>query len=120
MGIEITTNLGKFLGASIIHKCKSKALYGYILNNIKKRLAGWKQKCLSIVGRCTLIQTTLSTVPLHTMQSMLLLTSTCAEIDKASRTFLWGDDDITHKNSPSVLGRGLYPQKGGRIGIANG
>ena len=46
---------------------------------------------MSMAGRATLIQSTLSTIPYYTMQSTKLPRSTCDEIDRRNKEFLWGE-----------------------------
>ena len=60
------------------------------MDKINGKLAGYKTKTLSMAGRATLIQSTLNTIPYYTMQSTKLPQSTCDEIDRKNKGFLWG------------------------------
>ena len=60
------------------------------MDKINGKLAGWKTKTLSMAGRATLIQSTLNDIPCYTMQSTKLPRSTCDEIDRRNKSFLWG------------------------------
>lgn len=53
------------------------------------RLQSWKANLLNKAGRHTLVQTTLSTIPLYTMQTCWLPSGVCSEIDRLCRNFLW-------------------------------
>ena len=91
LGMEITMDLGKYLGVPTINGHTSKREYQYLVEKIKGKLAGWKAKTLSMAGRATLIQSTLSTIPYYTMQSTKLPRSTCDDIDRRNKSFLWGE-----------------------------
>lgn len=45
--LTVTMQLGKYLGMSIIKKRVSKDTFGYILDNMRKKLASWKMVSLS-------------------------------------------------------------------------
>lgn len=90
-GIPITDNLGTYLGLPIIHGRVLRESYSHMIDKILKRLADWKGKLLSPDGRRTLIQSTTSSIPLHTMQTALLPMSTCQRLDQINPNFLWND-----------------------------
>lgn len=50
-----------------------------------------------MAGRATLVQSSLSTMPMYAMQSTKLPRSTCDDIDRMSRRFLWGGDEDRRK-----------------------
>ena len=90
LGMEITTDLGSYLGVPTINGRTSKREYQYLVDKINGKLAGWKTKTLSMAGRATLIQSTLSSIPYYSMQSSKLPRSTCDDIDRRNKSFLWG------------------------------
>lgn len=45
--IPQTTELGRYLGVESVHQRISKHIFAPLLEKCKKRLAGWKSKCLS-------------------------------------------------------------------------
>lgn len=57
---------------------------------VQQWLGHWKSKNLSIAGRRTLVQSVLSDVPSYVMQTSWLPQSTCDELNRLSRNFLWG------------------------------
>ncbi|KAA3474533.1 reverse transcriptase [Gossypium australe] len=71
-GIPLTNDLDKYLGVPLIHKRASKEMYCYIIDRVMKKLDDWKGKILSFAGRGILIRSTMSVIPLYTMQSALL------------------------------------------------
>ncbi|KAL8139062.1 hypothetical protein V2J09_005063 [Rumex salicifolius] len=46
-----------------------------------------------MASRVTLIRSVLNTIPTHTMSTILLSSSTCHQIDKICRDFVWGSYD---------------------------
>lgn len=62
-----------------------------IIEGIKDRLAGWKARTLSFVGRHALAQATLTTIPYYTMQTTLIPKGVIQSIERLSRNFLWGE-----------------------------
>lgn len=87
-GFERVNNLGKYLGAPILNGRVTKATYSFILENIQKRLTGWSVEKLSLAGKLTFIQSVISALPSYIMQTALLPSSLCKDIDKLTRKFL--------------------------------
>lgn len=84
MRMEETDDLGAYLGVPTINGRSSKREYQYLVDKVNGKLAGWKTKTLSIAGRATLVQSTLSMIPYYTMQTTKLPRSTCDELDRKS------------------------------------
>lgn len=59
---------------------------------MQQKLTAWKGKLLSLLGRATLIQSVAASIPLYTMQTIKMPKSTCDELDKINRNFLWGSN----------------------------
>ena len=91
MGMEVTMDLGKYLGVPTINGRTSKREYQFLVDKINDKLSGWKTKTLSLAGRATLVQSSLNSIPYYTMQSTKLPRSTCDEIDRKNKSFLWGE-----------------------------
>ena len=68
-----------------------------MISRVDRRLAGWKTKCLSLAGRATLIQSTITTIPAYVMQSTRLPRAICDALDKKVRRFLWGATALERK-----------------------
>ena len=79
---------GKIPRCPIHHKRVTRGTYDYILGKMDKRLSSWKANSLSSAARHTLVQSVISVIPSYEMQR--LQASTCHEIDKRYRSFLWG------------------------------
>ena len=90
-----TPTLGKYLGFPIKHLGMSQD-FGFIIERIQSRLAGWKANLLSFVGRLVLTQSVITIVPNYAMQCVALPTN-LHSMDKLSRNFLWGSTDNKKK-----------------------
>lgn len=66
-GIKATRELGKYLGMPILQKRINKYTFRDVLEKVSTRLAGWKGRFLSSVGRLTLTKAVLSSIPVQTM-----------------------------------------------------
>ncbi|KAL8140685.1 hypothetical protein V2J09_006706, partial [Rumex salicifolius] len=80
IGFSSTRSLGNYLGISILHKQTSKETFNAIIEKIQSRSTRWKSKIMSIAERLTLIKSVISTIPLYTMQSVVLLVNTSCEV----------------------------------------
>ncbi|GAA0146308.1 hypothetical protein LIER_36287 [Lithospermum erythrorhizon] len=56
---------------------------------LRDKLHGWKATSLSLAGRKTLIQATISDIPNYYSQFTTLPKSICNKIDQANRSFHW-------------------------------
>ena len=97
LGIEQTDDLGRYLGVPVINGRVTSATFQDVLTRVDRRLAGWKTKCLSLAGRATLIQSTITAIPAYVMQSARLPRSLCDGLDRKIRRFLWGGTTMERK-----------------------
>ncbi|XP_072074344.1 uncharacterized protein [Arachis hypogaea] len=97
LGISSTANLGKYLGVPLIHERCSQHHFQHIIDKMQLKLSNWKKKYLSLAGRCTLVQSVLSTIPSYCMQTMKIPTVVSNKIDKVCRDFLWGNSEGERK-----------------------
>lgn len=90
--IPRTNNLWKYLGAQLLHQRSNKETYKELLGKFNNRLAGWKTKCLSLVGRITLARSVLNSLLVFQMQATKLLAYITKDIDKLTLYYIWGGD----------------------------
>ena len=86
-----TDDFGKYLGAPTINGKVTTATYQEVIERVDRKLASWKAKCLSLAGRVTLIQATVTAIPAYTMQTEKIPRSVCDELDGKLRKFLLGE-----------------------------
>ena len=78
--------LGMSLGASF----KASSIWNPILENIERKLAGWKKLYPSKGGRLTLLKSTLSSLPTYYLSLFTIPKHVAEGIEKLQRNFLWG------------------------------
>ena len=83
------TRHNKYLGLpSIIGRSKTE-VFAEVKERVGKKLAGWKEKMLSMGGKEVLIKAVAQAVPTYTMSCFLLPKGFCEEIECMIRKFLW-------------------------------
>ena len=97
LGFTPTSNLGKYLGFPLKHPGNCRQDFSFVLDRVKKKLAGWKANLLSMAGRMVLIQSSSSTIPNYVMQCNLLPSKILNGLDRVNRNFLWGTTDQAKK-----------------------
>lgn len=79
------------LGAPIYKgRCKAE-IFEELFVNISKRLAGWKAKFLSFGGKITLIQSVLSSIPVHILSCTVAPKSIISCLDRIMSSILWSN-----------------------------
>ncbi|KAG7579386.1 Ribonuclease H domain [Arabidopsis thaliana x Arabidopsis arenosa] len=116
-GIKATRDLGKYLGMPVLQKRINKETFRYVLERASTRLAGWKSRVLSMAGRLTLTKVVLSSLPVHTMSTIVLPKSILTGLDKISRGFLWGSTLEKRKQHLVAWKRVCLPKDEGGLGI---
>lgn len=81
------------MGTQLVYHRHGKVLYADLLNKFKRKLDGWKAKCLSLAGRITLASSIITSLPIYQMQTSLLAALVFKEIDKSVRKCVWGSKD---------------------------
>ena len=102
LGFQSTPNLGKYLGFPIKHRGASNQDFNFVLDKVKKKLAGWKANLLSLARRSVLIQASTSAIPTYVMQCNQLLGKILDGIDQVNQNFLWNSS--TNKKSMHWVG----------------
>lgn len=97
LGIKEQHSFGKYLGFPIFHKSPTNIDFQYLLDNMRKKLVGWKKDTLCMAGRLVLAETSLSGVPSHVMNYNKLPTKFVSLIDKTIRDFIWESSEDKKK-----------------------
>ena len=117
-GFQVTKDMGKYLGVPLIHHRVTKNTYSYLIENMQKKLAGWKASNLSLAGKITFCKSVLSTIPLYPMQAVVIPEHTCNEIEKICRRFIWGQQEGRNKIH-LVNWKMCQPKEEGGMGLKN-
>ena len=96
-GAKIIKHHEKYLGLPpLIRKGKRKA-FNRIKDLVGRKIAEWKGKLLSNVGREILIKAVAQATPTYTMSSFKLPESLCKELNSMISNFWWGQKDKERK-----------------------
>ena len=117
LGFSSTPNLGKYLGFPLKHPGTSRHDYNFVLDRVKKNLAGWKANLLSMAGRLVLIQASTSAILSYVMQNSILPNKILNGIDRVNRNFLWGSTDQVKKMHWVNWGEVTKPKELGGLGL---
>ncbi|KAL8513164.1 hypothetical protein ACS0TY_019379 [Phlomoides rotata] len=90
LGCEKGTGVMTYLGMQIGANQQRKESWEWLVDRIKKRLARWDGKNISLGGRATLIQSVLSAIPIYSLSFFLLPKTSLSDIVRVQRSFLWG------------------------------
>lgn len=96
-GMNITYNLGIYLGMPLIHGRIKMEHFDHIVSKLHSKLSGWKANTLSLAGRATLVQSVTASLPIYTMQTFKIPITFCVKIDRLNRNFLWGHENEKNK-----------------------
>ncbi|XP_078150208.1 uncharacterized protein LOC144545516 [Carex rostrata] len=113
----------KYLGMPLSNKKLDKSQYQPLITKMEKILSTWKASLLSIGGRVTLINATLSAMPIYFMSTFMLPKWVLKRIDKIRRKFLWhGHKENQQQNryiSLVAWDTVITPKIKGGLGIKN-
>jgi hypothetical protein len=72
MPIQISNNISKYLGLPT-HVGRSKTqIFSFIMDRIRSKLKGWKERNLSFSGRGVLIRAVIQAIPTYVMSIFLI------------------------------------------------
>lgn len=95
--MESTSDLGLYLGMPTLTSRVTKATFNHLYEKIDRRLSGWKSKYLSLAGRITLANSTITSLGYYSMQTAKLPRAICDDVDRKVRRFIWGGNEDTRK-----------------------
>jgi hypothetical protein len=119
LGCNVASLPMKYLGLPLGASYKATSMWNAVIEQMERRLAGWKKLYLSKGGRLTLIKSTLSNLPTYYMSLFPVPMSVAKRIEKIQREFLWGgmgDDKKLHLVSWNQV---CCPLRAGGLGIRN-
>jgi hypothetical protein len=90
---SITNSIDKYLGLPTHIGHSKQAAFSFIMDRIRKKLKGWKERYLSFAGRSILINAVIQAIPTYVMSCFLLPKGLCDQIERAICRFLWGSND---------------------------
>ena len=97
MGYKVGGLPSTYLGLHLVAPFKSVAIWDGVKERFHKRLAMWKRRDISKGGRLTLIQSTLSSMPIYFMSLFCIPRQVRLRLEKIQRDFLCGGGALVQK-----------------------
>jgi hypothetical protein len=94
---SITNNISKYLGMPTQIGQSRHSSFNFIMDKIRNKLKGWKERHLSYAGRGILISAVIQALPTYLMSCFLLPKSLCDQIEQVMCRFWWGSRDRQQK-----------------------
>lgn len=115
MGVGPIPYLGKSVGG------RRGGLEGWqmVIKKLKKKLWGWNVKTISLGGRATLVQSSLSCIPLYWMSFLSLPKGVEGKLRSLQCSFFWGSDEHSRNMAWIRWEEVCRPKKDGGLGIKN-
>ncbi|GJX19512.1 hypothetical protein Tco_0222189 [Tanacetum coccineum] len=70
---------------------KKKCVFQAIIHKVRKKIAGWKERNLSIGGKEVMLKSVAQAMPMYVMNIFLLLDESINEIHRAFNCYWWGN-----------------------------
>ena len=117
LGIQAMANIGNYLGFPIKHKGVPWNRMNFMVERVMNKLAGWKARFLSFVGRSVLVKSVMSSIPNYVMQAASLPAHLCEKLDKINQDFLWGSTSEKRRLHLVGWSKIIRPKEEGGLGI---
>ena len=101
LAVELGCGIGSlpssYLGLPLGANHKALGVWDTVEDRFRKRLTSWKSQYISKGGRLTLIQSTLSSLPIYCLSLFRMSVSICSRLEKIQREFLWSGGSLVKK-----------------------
>ena len=94
-----------YLGIPLFVRKLPKAALQPLMDKVSHRLPPWKGRLTTLAGRSVLVQSVLSSIPVHVSMAVGLPVWVIKAIDKKCRAFLWMGTDSAHGGSVRCPGQ---------------
>lgn len=88
----------KHLGFPLLIPRSKKKAIANLRDKLFTKLAGWKAKLLSQVGRTTMIKAVASAIAMYPLSFFKMPKTWCLDIDRALKNFWWGHNPNKSRN----------------------
>ena len=116
-GAQIIQQHEKYLGLPPLMGRSKKKAYNRIKDKVSRKIAGWKGKLLSNVGREILLKAVVQATPTYTMNCFKLPDSLCLDLNSLMGRFWWGQKANERKLACVSWERLCSPKVDGGMGF---
>ncbi|XP_027152078.1 uncharacterized protein LOC113752144 [Coffea eugenioides] len=88
---------GKYLGLPMVISRTKDQIFGFVRENIKRRLQNWKSKFLSSAGKEVMLKSVAMAMPTYVMSCFKLSRKLCKDISALMANFWWGETSGRNK-----------------------
>ena len=96
-GAQVIKQHERYLGLPSLVGRNKQSIFKSIKEKLRKKLAGWKEKMLSKIGKEILIKAVVQAIPSYTMSCFKLPDSLCEDLTSMIRNFWWGQKNDEKK-----------------------
>uniref|UniRef100_A0A2N9GTN8 Reverse transcriptase domain-containing protein n=1 Tax=Fagus sylvatica TaxID=28930 RepID=A0A2N9GTN8_FAGSY len=87
-----------YLGAPLFLSKASVRDFQFLKERLEAKLMGWRSKCLSWAGRCTMIKSVAQALPTYVMSTFELPNKICESMDALNRRRFWWKPNMVNQN----------------------
>ncbi|XP_057770939.1 uncharacterized protein LOC130990727 [Salvia miltiorrhiza] len=93
LAVKSGEGIQRYLGLPSFSLRNKRLQFGYLLDRVEKKLAGWSQRDFSAGGKEVLIKAVVQAVPTYAMQCFRIPDAICDGIHRLCAGFWWGDKE---------------------------
>ncbi|GAU37345.1 hypothetical protein TSUD_395260 [Trifolium subterraneum] len=119
MPLQVSSNISKYLGMPTHIGRSKQEVFNFIMDKVRNKLKGWKEKHLSFAGRGVVISVVVQAIPTYIMSCFLIPKHMCQHIEKTICKFWWGSNESNHKIHWKAMKDLFKPKFDGGMGFRN-
>ncbi|XP_027097528.1 uncharacterized protein [Coffea arabica] len=97
LGVMVEAKQGKYLKLPMVISRTKDQIFGFVRENIKRRLQNWKNKFLSSVGKEVMLKAVAMAMPTYVMSCFKLPRKFCKDIRALMANFWWRETNGRNK-----------------------
>ncbi|XP_071920724.1 uncharacterized mitochondrial protein AtMg00310-like [Coffea arabica] len=97
LGGMVEAKQGKYLGLPMVISRTKDQIFGFVRENIKRRLQDWKNKFLSSIGKKVMLKAVSMAMPTYVMSCFKLPRKLCKDISALMANFWYGETSGRNK-----------------------
>ncbi|XP_024190440.1 uncharacterized protein LOC112194431 [Rosa chinensis] len=119
MGVARVDKHDKYLGLPTELSYSKEEAFGFLIEKIRTRTQGWREKTLSVAEKEILIKAVAQAIPSYVMSCFELPKHLCNEMHRLMARFWWGGDDTARKIHWISWEKLRSPKNEGGLGFRN-